>query len=234
MAQSGPAPDAPDAPADASGWQFTVAPYLLAPALDGDVTLRGRDLGVDLSRGDIFSNLNLGFMGYFEASKDRRWGVAADVIYANLDIDDDARRVEADLTQGIYSGAVLVRVGPAVELYAGGRLVSLENSAEFQGPLGLTVRQDRTWVDPLVGGRVSVPLGGRWDLTAAADVGGFGLGSDIAVNVWPVVTYRFSPGLRAAAGYRALYIDYESGTGTGRFAYDVWMHGPLLGLVAQF
>jgi hypothetical protein len=33
-----------------------------------------------------------------------------------------------------------------------------------------------------------------------------------------------------AAGYRGLYTDYETGSGSDRFSYDATVHGPLLGI----
>jgi len=34
--------------------------------------------------------------------------------------------------------------------------------------------------------------------------------------------------------YRALYQDFEDGTGANKFAYDVRTHGPVLGIVIRF
>ena len=89
-------------------------------------------------------------------------------------------------------------------------------------------------VDPLVGLRFTTPLGEKWNFQVAGDVGGFGLGSDLAVNVWPMVGYELSPGAQLAFGYRVLYMDYDSGTGADRFEYDVLTHGPVLGAVFDF
>jgi hypothetical protein len=36
------------------------------------------------------------------------------------------------------------------------------------------------------------------------------------------------------AGYRVLDIDYDEGSGTSRFVYDVLSHGPAFGSVLRF
>jgi hypothetical protein len=35
-------------------------------------------------------------------------------------------------------------------------------------------------------------------------------------------------------GYRALGVDFEKGSGAGRYEYDTVQHGPLIGLTASF
>ena len=225
---------APALAQDAQDWEFTFAPYLLAPSMEGDVEVRGRPAEADISAGDIFSNLNFGFMGYLEANNGI-WGAGADIIYSNLDANEDDADVELDSTLTIATAQALVRVSPAIELYGGLRYYDVGLDAEFQDASGLDSRSvDKSWVDPLVGARIAGPMGGRWRYAISADIGGFGLGSDIAVNVWPVITYQFSDSVRGAIGYRLLYTDYQSGTGDEAFAYDILMAGPTVGAVFRF
>ena len=37
-----------------SGWQFRVTPYAWAPSVNGDVTVRGRTVDIDMSFWDLF------------------------------------------------------------------------------------------------------------------------------------------------------------------------------------
>lgn len=218
-----------------SEWNFTVAPYLLTPSMDGDVAVRGVEAEVDLGPLDIFGNLNIGFMGYFEAAHESGWAVGLDASFMNLDATDDDSLAEADASQGAYSLTVLRRVGPGAEIYAGARLNTIKVDLDFQGPLGLESRsQSKDWIDPLIGARISAPLNERWTFSLTADVGGFGVGSDLAVNVWPALRYNFSPGFGGTIGYRVLYTDYDSGAGAERFVYDVLTAGPTLGLDFRF
>jgi hypothetical protein len=52
-------------------WKFTAAPYLMIPWMNGTVAVRGRDVDVNVGPGDIFSHLQFGVMGSFEARKAR-------------------------------------------------------------------------------------------------------------------------------------------------------------------
>jgi hypothetical protein len=67
-----------------------------------------------------------------------------------------------------------------------------------------------------------------------ADVGGFGIASDISVQAWPSVGFRLSDSIRMKLGYRLLYTKYESGEGMERFVYDVLTYGPTVGVKFQF
>jgi hypothetical protein len=222
------------AAAQDEGWDFRVAPYVILPSMDGDVVLRGREAELDVGPDDIFSHLNMGFQGYFEASNGAM-GFALDVVYMDLDATDDDRLAEVDATQSAVTPMVFARVAPQLDFYVGARFNSIGGDADFQGPLGLqTVEQDKSWIDPLVGVRFAAPIGEKWNFEISGDVGGFGVGSDLAVNVWPMVGYEISDNAQLAFGYRILYTDYDSGTGAELFAYDVLTMGPVIGAVIGF
>jgi len=222
---------AQDAPGE---WRFRIAPYVLAPVINGDVVVHGAEAEADLGPGDVFSNLNLGFQGLIEARTDS-WGVSLDVIFMDVDATDDDRLIEMDVTQAAYTATAVVRATPNLDLYAGARYNDLGADLDFEGPLNLpTLEQDQSWTDPLVGLRYSAPLGESWNFQVSADIGGFGLGSDIAINVWPMVGYEISRSAQLAFGYRAIYTDYDKGEGANRFAYDVLTHGPVVGVALDF
>ena len=65
-------------------------------------------------------------------------------------------------------------------------------------------------------------------------VGGFGVGSQLAWQVFPAVSYRFTPLLEIEGGYRAIGMDYENGSGNEKFVYDLTTYGPQLGLKFHF
>ena len=68
---------------DAAGWDFVVGPYLLVPHMNGDVTIRGIPVEVDVGPGDIFENLDFGAMLYLEMSNPD-WAITLDGFYADL------------------------------------------------------------------------------------------------------------------------------------------------------
>ncbi len=78
------------------------------------------------------------------------------------------------------------------------------------------------WADPYIG------IGGRYNLSKAfyltgrADVGGFGVGSDVTVQAYGALGCQVTRSIYAELGGRYLYYNYDS----GGFLYKVSMYGP--------
>ena len=66
------------------------------------------------------------------------------------------------------------------------------------------------------------------------NVGGFGVSSELTWNLVDTLQYHRSGIVSLGVGERALDIDYEHGSSTNQFKFDVLMSGPLLGLVFHF
>ena len=62
------------------------------------------------------------------------------------------------------------------------------------------------------------------------DVGGFGIGSDLAWQAFGGITYEINDTWSLKAGYRAMGVDYENGS----FKLDVISHGPVVGVGIRF
>jgi len=92
-AESDPVPPSADSgdPPD-KGWMFSAGLYLWVTGMSGDLTVRGRDIPIDLSFSDLLNATDtlVGFFGYFEGRKGR-FGFALDAAYARLSADLDAR-----------------------------------------------------------------------------------------------------------------------------------------------
>lgn len=88
------------------------------------------------------------------------------------------------------------------------------------------------WWDPFIGIRVRHEPREGQEFFLKGDIGGFGIGSDIT---WQAATgYSFETRLlgipmTSYLGYRALYIDYEQGSGNRTFGLDTLWHGPVVG-----
>jgi opacity protein-like surface antigen len=126
-----------------------------------------------------------------------------------------------------------------LEALAGGRYVSLTTEADFDltaGPIRTKeeLAVDVDWLDPFVGGRVRVDLSSRLTVAVRGDAGGFGVGSDLTWTVQGGVLFHVTRLFSVGAGYRVMDIDYSQGRGLRRFAFDVLLHGPELGLVFHF
>lgn len=226
---------AASAPAQGADWRFSATPYLMFPSMNGDAQVGPLRVDVDTSPGDVFSNLNWGIMGLFEAHNGAL-GVNLDLTYMNLDVTDDRDRGSANGHQGAYSATMLYRVAPGLDLYAGVRINSIGLHLEGFDAIGSRVEGSRTrsWADPLIGARAVIPISDRFEFSILGDVGGFGAGSDIAVQVWPSIGWRLGGNARLMAGYRVIHTEYQTGEGANRFVYDITTFGPTLGLNIGF
>ena len=231
--------DAPSAAAQDEGWDFTVAPYLLFPYMDGSVSIRGFDQAIDAGPGDIFDKLTFGAMLDLEAHSPD-WAIALDGIYMNLGQDlqrtDLPTQGEVDFKQGVVQLSGFRRVAPWAEVLIGGRLNVLSGSLYRLGAIidTLDIGESEVWFDPFVGARVQVTVTDMLRLGVRGDVGGFGVGSKLAWHVYPAIGLRIAKWFELAAAYRWLNMDYETGTGAELFAYDVTVSGPEIGLLFHF
>jgi hypothetical protein len=66
------------------------------------------------------------------------------------------------------------------------------------------------------------------------EIGGFGIGSDLAWQIQAYAGYRFSKLFEVTGGYRIISLDYESGSGQDRFLYNVDTSGPVIRLGFNF
>lgn len=71
-------------------------------------------------------------------------------------------------------------------------------------------------------------------LKVYTEIGGFGVGSKFTWQVFPTVGFKFTDRVSLELGYRWLDIDYSTGSGNERFAYDVLSQGPIGGLAFRF
>ncbi|MDX1412395.1 MAG: hypothetical protein R3351_09580, partial [Nitrospirales bacterium] len=123
-----------------------------------------------------------------------------------------------------------------LDFLAGGRLTTGDDQFEFTGPLaGRTVNQSRTWTDPILGliGITDLTESRKWEARLKADIGGFGVASQFMWNFVASVGYNFEAlnvNWVPYLGYRALYQDFSDGSGRNAFAWDMTLHGPVLGL----
>jgi hypothetical protein len=227
----------------ADGWQFNAATFLWAPSISGNITLRGRSFDSSVGALDVLrkSDSVFGYMGNFEAENDR-FGVFLQPIWMRLGFTSPAgvlnSKITTDLTFIEFGGFYRALQGMVdagrpwfIDAMGGVRLTSMSVSASFA--LGPSLSQTRTWVDPFVGARGRLQFAPRWDVELRGDVGGFGVGSQVSLNTYLLLGYRFTlfgHPAEAFGGYKAQWQDYRS----GGFGWDNVLHGPLLGLNVTF
>jgi hypothetical protein len=211
-------------------WEVTVAPYFMGAAMSGTTAVRGREVDVDVSASDIFSNLQFGAMGLVVARKGN-WGLGGDAIWMALGT--TVRNTNVDFNQGAFAFYGLRRLGSAADVTFGMRVNTLQGDLEFK-TLGVDVSQDKTWVDPLVGLTLRSPREHRVRLQLYTEIGGFGAGSDFAWQIFPTFGFKVTDRFSLEVGYRWLDMDYSTGDGNERFVYDVLTQGPIGGLAFRF
>ena len=132
-----------------SDWEFSLAPmYLWAVSIDGDQTVKGNDVDLDVPFSDIFDNLNGALTFHFEGLHKSRWGFFSDLNYIVLEMDDGA--VDIDFTEIMFELAGFYRwnAGPhTIDGFGGLRYSSMDVDLDFPGPV-LDTDQGKDWVDP--------------------------------------------------------------------------------------
>jgi hypothetical protein len=237
---AGPANPPPMPPPDGArtGWSFRAAPYLWALGLDGDIAVRGLEVGVDLPFSDILSDLDFSMMAAFEA-RNGPWGITVDINYSKLSDSANPRgdlltaaKFEMDQFMGnvTISYRLVENEGTVVDLYGGARLNWLDAEVSVFGPKGgaITRSGDEAWADALVGIRFQTPLSTNWSLRAVGDIGAGD--SDLTWQAMGIFVRRLSDTCNLGIGYRAIGVDYQD----GGFTYDITSHGPILGVEWTF
>jgi hypothetical protein len=224
---------APAAAAD--GWAGRLTAQAWAPSLDAQVDIRARRAAE--TDAEVFDDLQA--VPSVEAEL-RRGRVALLAEWTRLDVDEDATvaagrvpaTVDLDGTLATFLASWRFAAGArwSAEALAGGRYVALdaEVAADARGPRRADTTQ--TWGDPLVGLRGGWALSERLTLTGRANVGGFGVGSDVTWEVAGRLGLRVVDHLTLAAGYRHLAVEYDDGDA----AIDFALTGPFLALDLTF
>jgi hypothetical protein len=223
-----------------SGWHVRAALYGWGTALDGDVTLRGNKVPVDVGFDDIFDNIDFAFMGVVEVGRGK-WSVLTDLFYADLSADNTKGNLEFDVELKQFIGNFIVAYNVVddpcrrFDVYAGARVSSLETDINITqtGLVRATTfsgSAEETWVDPIIGARFQQQLPNQFFLRTVGDIGGFGVSSDLTWQALLALGYHISDSSSVTLGYRAIGTDYED----GQFGYDVISHGLLLGFEYRF
>jgi opacity protein-like surface antigen len=222
-----------------SGWRVSTSMYVWTTRLDGDMTIHGTTIPVDVPFNKIFDNLKFTFMGLVEVGKGK-WSFMSDIFYAKLEPSASTPRADfnSQIEQFIGNFAVFYNVVETFttrfDTYAGARVNWMETDVDIQGKgpgdRSYSDSASETWVDPIIGFRVHHDLTDKFFVRALADIGGFNISSDLTWQAMASLGYRINDKASVGLGYRAISTDYTSGTTT----YDVTSHGLLLGLEYHF
>ena len=223
-------------------WAFSVTPYLWMVGLDGDMTVMGVEADVDVDFGDILDDLEFGGSVHMEAQRGK-WGLFLDPTYVKMESGGDSVDVDTKLALiefgGFYevldrdlgsSGRFHVVGAPLVGL----RWTYLDVDIDFDG--GPNAGGSEDWLDLFIGWRSTFTLSPKWTLNTRTDIGGFDIGdsSDFTWNSQILFGYQMTKRATLLFGYRSLDVDYDHGSGSSLFGYDITTSGPVIGTMFRF
>jgi hypothetical protein len=238
---------------DPNKWQFEVTPYFWAGGMDGTAGVGNVTAGVDMGVGDILDRLDGAFMGMVEARKGD-WALLFDGGFMRLEgehttewqgpggIGTATGDLAVSATEKIYNAALGRRVvneadGSKADLIFGARYTSVESQLNLVVSGGGTlpggtrsVSDEEGWLDPIIGLRLLFPFADRWTLVGYADIGGFGVASDITTQALVGVNWEMTKRFVAKLGYRYLMDDYRNDA----FVWEMATHGVYAGVGIRF
>ncbi|MCL7996854.1 hypothetical protein M8994_01185 [Brucella sp. 21LCYQ03] len=235
---------------DQQRWRVIFSPYVWGASLTGNAGLLGASTSVDVPFKDILNNLDMSFMGNIEITNGT-YGAYFDGQYTKTSQDEDVlgRQLGLDITSTTLAGGVFYRIYQhdldGLTYYGRQRVFAIEPTAgirwtQIKAKLNVdpySETRQANWTDPFIGTRILYDIGERWNISAEADIGGFGAGTKLSANGQIYLGYRtriFDIPTIWRVGYRALYQDYRDNDGLENFKYDVTQHGPVVGWSMQF
>lgn len=230
-------------------WEHELTLYGWFTDLDG--TASGSDGAADFSFdvSDIVDNLNFAMMATLE-SHYGKWSIVADVLYMDVEDDDNSsvtigpigrRTVDGDVDFEMSSWVVQGGVGYNLIDTESGRLavlgglrylyVDVDTEVHIQGTLAdihIDVSDSEGIIDGIVGFRGGYNFNENWYLPYYADIGTGD--SDVTYQLFAGIGYRFSWG-HIRAGYRYLAWEFDD---DDMIMEDMDIHGPIAGVTFNF
>lgn len=219
-----------------SEWKFNVRPYIWAAGIDGNVSATGvPNVKISKSFSDIFSKLDIGGMLTFEGDKDK-YGLFADLMYIEL---SDRGRIPSLGNVGAYAKSktttalmtakysIVDTDESDVDVVAGARYWSVNNSVRVDPPVNLSPLQRKSWFDPQIGFK------GKTILSPKSQIEGWAImspKSKITADLMLSYGYYISENSLLSIGYRHLSVEH----GRDGFNMDASLNGPILGFEFSF
>jgi hypothetical protein len=225
-------------PATAQERVFQLTPYIWGSGVGGTVRPVAGGPSLRFSEGlrDVLEDLDSAFflsglfrqdrfvlLGDYSTSRSSRGGTVPGL---GLPVTGRLEQSSFTLAAG-YRALVTERA--TVDYLVGLRHWDIEARARTPVP-GLAAGLSVDFTDPIIAARTNIRLNDRWSVIGYADVGGFGVGSDLTSQLMATVNWQARDRLFLSAGYRHLYVDYDD---DGR-GFEGSFSGPILGLSLQF
>ncbi len=248
-------PETTPIPEQTSDWRFIFqSQWWLPLRIKGSIEVGPTSTDMDIDLRTLIDDLKFIIEGGFEVTNDQ-WSFLVWGLYMNIgtDVTTDVPLGTFDTSLGFkmthVNMAVAYRVGDwplekgktatmGLDLLAGLILwdTDLEVSERFPGGFDPMIKEEDSWVDLIIGGRILFDISDKFNASLRGEVGGFGIGSSSSLtwNVTLLGEYKFHPNWSLVAGYRYLDLDWEQGSGLDRIGYDWTIHGPIIGVNIHF
>jgi hypothetical protein len=214
---------------DESGWMVNFTPYLWMAGMSGDATLRGIEVvDIDISFSDILDDLDFGFAGHMEATKNK-FTMFFDINYINISEKPQTIVVRVKNTVGELGATYHLGL---FEILGGVRIIKWKLELT-PSQIPTTFERSKTFVDPIIGARIKGPVSRIITLGARGDIGGFGVGSDFSWNIILDADIRIARWGALYGGYRWWQDDYGENDNKD-FQLDLLTSGPILGFTFYF
>jgi len=216
----------------ADTWRGQVTLYGWGAGIGGDFTpfTGGPTLSFDKSLSEVLEDLDAAFfvtglairgdfvvLGDFTYSSSSKSGIVTPAAPASGEIS----QISLTLAAG---RRVVDNTRTTVDLLGGARAWWLGGSLSVPAA-GVSLSPSKNFIDPIVAARANHRVADRWTILGYADIGGFGVGSDLTYQIAATANYQVTENLFLSVGYRHLYLDY-SDAGT---SFDGALSGPLVG-----
>lgn len=224
---------AAQSPADRDG---AITLYGWFPSINGEFAAGPIDT-IDLGSSDVFDMTDAAFMAVGELRLTDRTGLIVDAVYSDLSRDVassvtayDTARVSQETF--VATAALTYRLTASdygfFELLGGARATFSETGLRLISTTqpDAAAETEDSYVDPIIGARGVTELSERWFISGYADIGGFGVSSELTWQAYGGFGYRFTEGVSGVIGYRALGTEYEDGA----TLTDFTQQGVLIGL----
>ncbi|HEY5721000.1 MAG TPA: hypothetical protein VIT45_01630 [Allosphingosinicella sp.] len=235
------APEGGSPARSAPSWEVEITPYFWLAGLKGDIDIPVGSGNVEFDNdfSDVLGKLKFVFMAAADV-RHGRFVAMADTIYLSLGVEAKGianpqfltGQVDTKLFFSTLSGGyrVIDKGDFYVDLFAGGRYISIDNRLRLEGPVtSREAEASGSDLAPMVGARTRIPLGKDWGLLLYGDTGGFA-SSDIKWQLMGTVQWDIGRHWRAIAGYRHMDVEHERNDQT----FNLALTGPLLGVTYRF
>lgn len=157
----------------------------------------------------------------------------AETGFFKIDLAGAYRFGDGNLANAFSTAETEFDLGPFVfDAIAGLRIYSFDNDINLTSDIGVSrdFGASDTFVEPMIGGRARWNLSDNLAAIVAANISGFGIGTDISIESYAGIDWLFSGNTSLTATYRLTYIDYSAGSS----GFNLFQHGPTLGVKFRF